>query len=93
MIVAEEVQIVRPLHKIAQEILGDWPPARMYFGAMPYVQVMLHLDKITDLYGADDADTIVRYFLVNARTWRGETARRIKAELRAMLKRRQEVTR
>jgi len=29
---------------------------------------------------------IVRYFLSNATTWRGETARRIKAELKQMLK-------
>ena len=28
---------------------------------------------------------IVRYFLSNATTWRGEDARRIKAELKALL--------
>jgi hypothetical protein len=75
---------VRPLHVIAAEISADWRPP--WFGAVPYLQAMRSLDKITDNYGADDADGIVRYFLVNAKTWRGETARRIKAELNALLK-------
>jgi len=34
----------------------------------------------------DSGDSIVRYFLSNASTWRGETARRVKKELNAMLK-------
>jgi hypothetical protein len=34
----------------------------------------------------DGAETIVRYFLSNASTWRGEDAKRIKAELKSMLK-------
>jgi hypothetical protein len=37
------------------------------------------------MYGADDARGIVMYFLANAGTWRGENARRIKAELKGML--------
>ena len=37
---------------------------------------------VTDAYGYDSGDTIVRYFLANAGTWRGETARQVKAELR-----------
>lgn len=73
----------RPLHKIAAEIREDW--TRPYFGAVPYLDALADLDKITDSYGYDSADDVVRYFLANAGTWRGETARRIKAELRAML--------
>jgi hypothetical protein len=72
----------RPLREIAAEISDTWD--RPYFGAVPYIEAMSRLDKITDPYGADDAETIVAYFLVNARTWRGSNARRIKDELRAL---------
>jgi hypothetical protein len=74
----------RSLESIAEEICDDWSP--QYFGARPYVEAMLSLDQITDRYFEDDAEDIVRYFLANAGTWRGETARRIKAELKAILK-------
>lgn len=74
----------RPLHKIAAEIREDW--TRPYFGAVPYLDALADLDKITDSYGYDSADSIVRYFLVNARTWRGPKAREIKAELKALLR-------
>lgn len=74
----------RPLHEIAQEIRKEWP--KPYFGAVPYIQAMRLLIGVTDVYGSDDAESIVLYFLYNARTWRGETARRIKAELKGMLK-------
>ena len=77
-----DVAAARPLSVIAAEIDADW--RRPYFGAIPYLQAMRRLDRITDTYGLDDADGIVRYFLVNARGWRGETARRVKAELRAL---------
>jgi len=46
---------------------------------------MLSLSNADDNYGADDGRTVVNYFLANAKTWRGETARRIKAELKSML--------
>lgn len=75
--------IHRPLYDIAREIRNTWP--KPYFGAVPYLAAMASLDKITDHYYADTADTIVRYFLANAGTWRGEDARRIKTELKALL--------
>jgi len=75
---------VRPLAVIAQDILDHW--ASVYFGAVPYLEAMGRLDKITDMYGADDAESIVMYFLSNATGWRGPDARRIKAELKSMLK-------
>ena len=73
----------RPLHAIAVEIRSDW--AKPYFGAVPYLNAMASLDTIADTYYYDTADSVVRYFLANANTWRGEVARRIKAELKAML--------
>ena len=47
---------------------------------------MAELDNLTDMYGCDTAASVVRYFLANASTWRGEVAKRVKAELNAMLK-------
>ena len=73
----------RPLWKIARDIRQHWP--RVYFGAVTYLDAMSHLSTMRDCYGFDDARSIVTYFLGNARTWRGDDARRIKAELKAML--------
>lgn len=72
----------RPLHAIAGEIIRTWP--KPYFGAVPYLRAMNSLVSINDKYGEDDAKYIVVYFLSNATTWRGEDARRIKAELKKM---------
>lgn len=72
----------RPIHVIAREIDKTWP--KVYFGAVPYLGAMHGLSDITDAYGHDDAKSIVMYFLSNASTWRGEDAKRIKAELKAM---------
>lgn len=73
----------RPLYTIAQEIAKDWQ--RPYFGAVPYVKALGELESINDTYGCDTASSVVAYFLSNAATWRGEVARRIKKELKAML--------
>ena len=79
--------MVRSLREIAREIRRDWTAQGkgVYFGAMPYLDAMQTLDSLDDTYGLDSAESIVLYFLANANTWRGETARRIKAELKAML--------
>jgi hypothetical protein len=73
----------RPLSTIAREIRATWP--KVYFGAVPYLQAMAQLGTVDDKYGLDDARSIVNYFLANAGTWRGDDARRIKAELKAMV--------
>lgn len=77
----------RPLHEIAAEIRADYASKGkpVYYAAEPYVSAMARLDKITDTYAADSADSIVRYALANLTYWRGETAKRVKAELKAML--------
>lgn len=74
----------RPLYEIAREIRKEWRP--VWFGAVPYLEAMLALDSIEEMYGHDSARSIVLYFLSNAKTWKGDVARRIKAELRAMVK-------
>lgn len=79
-----EQKQVRPISEIAAEISKDW--TRPYFGAKPYLDAMYSLDSINDNYIADTGRSIVSYFLGNAQTWRGETAKRIKKELNDMLK-------
>lgn len=76
-------QCPRTLAAIARDIRTHWK--KPYFGAVPYLDAMLTLGGIGDKYGLDDARSIVRYFLANANTWRGEDARRIKAELKALM--------
>lgn len=76
----------RPLYKIAAEIKSDWK--KVYFGAVPYLEAMFSLDKITDNYGADSGVSVVSYFLANAQGWKGDVARRVKKELNDMLKKR-----
>ena len=75
-------QTSRPIHVIAREIKAKWP--KPYFGAVPYLDAMLSLNSIKDNYIADTGHSVVCYFLANATTWRGEDARRIKAELKKM---------
>ena len=80
----------RSLYTIAGEIKKDWKAnskdGKIYFGAVPYLDAMSTLDKITDKYYEDSGTSIVAYFLANAMTYRGEVARQIKKELNAMLK-------
>jgi hypothetical protein len=79
-------QEVRPLSVIAREIIADWPKAAdENHPAGAYAVPMLSLNSPYDTYGADSAASIVRYFLANASGWRGETARRVKAELNSMV--------
>jgi hypothetical protein len=75
---------VRPLDVIAAEISASWK--NVNYAAIPYLSAMRSLNTIDDGYGYDDARGIVLYFLSNAGSWRGEDARRIKAELKAMVK-------
>lgn len=74
----------RPIRVIAREIQKDW--RNPYFGAVPYLNALLSLHDIEDQYYNDSARSVVAYFLANATTWRGENARRIKAELKGMLR-------
>jgi hypothetical protein len=79
----------RPIHKIATDIRLNW--LKPYFGAVPYIEAMQTIDSITDRYYYDSAESVVRYFLANAGTWRGDKAREIKAELNSILKQIQKV--
>lgn len=76
--------MTRPIYEIAREIRNNWK--RPYFGAVPYLDAMFALDTIDDTFFDDGARSVVLYFLANANTWKGDTARRVKAELKAMTK-------
>ena len=73
----------RPIKVIAQDIRANWP--KVNYAAEPYLNAMYSLNSIEDNYIYDSGKSVVRYFLSNATTWRGDKAREIKAELKAML--------
>jgi hypothetical protein len=73
----------RPLCDIGEEIHAKW--TKPYFGAAPYIEAMRALTDINDSYFLDSGESIVLYFLANAGSFRGPDARRIKAELKALL--------
>ena len=73
----------RQVNTIANEILSIWK--KPYFGAIPYLNAMQNLHTINDMYMYDDGKSIVRYFLANASTFKGEDAKRLKLELKSML--------
>ena len=79
-----KMAVVRKLSEIAHEIRVDWF-WRPSHPAFPYLRAMGQLETLEDKYGADSACSVVRYFLANAATWTGPTARRVKVELQEML--------
>jgi hypothetical protein len=74
--------MARHIYEIAAEISGDWK--NVNYAAKPYLQAMFQLGGITENYGYDSARSVVLYFLSNAQSWRGETAKRVKKELKAL---------
>jgi hypothetical protein len=74
----------RPIWEIASDITHDWK--KVNYAAQPYLDAMHNISKITDIYFADSAKSVVLYFLSNAASYRGERARALKAELKAILK-------
>lgn len=71
----------RNLKEIASEIKLTWKNWKKSY-AYEYLLAMGTLDSIFDYYYYDSAYEIVLRFLCNAQGWRGEDARRIKAELK-----------
>lgn len=81
--------MARSISAIARDIRATWVKKdgtpNVNYAAEPYLQAMARLNNITDSYYQDDAKTMVLYFLSNASSFRGEDAKRIKAELKSML--------
>ena len=82
------MNITRPIYQIAADIKTEWSKVGkgVNFAAKPYLDAMLTLNKITDYYMFDSADSIVRYFLCNASSFKGVRAKELKAELKSLLK-------
>lgn len=79
----------RKLYEIAQEIKEDIAKEknqRKFVHMRPYLNAMAQLNSISDSYGMDSAKSVVLYFLSNATVWKGEVARKVKKELREMVK-------
>ena len=76
---------MRSLNVIAQEVMADWKNWRNSY-ASEYLKAMATLTSIDDNYYYDSGKSIVLYFLANVQSWRGETAKRIKQELKDMCK-------
>lgn len=74
----------RTLSEIAQEIKKDWK--NVNYAARPYLWAMGSFNTVDDTFGFDSARSVVLYFLSNASSWRGEVAKRVKAELKSHLK-------
>lgn len=56
--------------------------------ALPYLEAMLECGTTNkdEAYYAETVESVVIYFLANITNWRGDDAKRIKAELKSMLK-------
>ena len=76
--------MTRSISIIARDIRKDW--IKPNYAAAPYLDAMRYLETMQDKFYYDSADSVVRYFLANASSWKGDKAREIKAELKAMLK-------
>lgn len=80
----DEILKTNNISLIAKLIKDDWK--NIYFGAEPYLNAMLEINNIKENYFEDSAKSIVLYFLSNARTWKGENAKKIKAHLKNISK-------
>jgi hypothetical protein len=74
--------MTRPINEIAAEIRKDWKSVS--YTARPYLDAMDSLKSPRDSFFLDSASSVVAYFLSNAQSWRGDTARRVKKELKDM---------
>ena len=76
----------RSLATIAREIESDWGAKGKGVSpyARPYLDAMKSLHDISGNYYHDSNVSVVLYFLANAGAWRGDVARRVKAELKSM---------
>jgi hypothetical protein len=73
----------RPVYLIAKDIRKAWGP-KINFAAKPYLEAMGSLTSVDEGYGFDTGKEVVLRFLCNASTFRGEEAKRLKAELKTL---------
>ena len=70
----------KTIAELAAIIRKDWQ--KVNYAAKPYLDAMDCLSDINHQIGFDSGKSIVLYFLSNASTWRGETAKAIKLQLK-----------
>lgn len=75
---------MRSINVIASDISKAWK--NINYGAKPYLEAMHHLNTVNDYYYADNAREIILRFLCNASTFRGPEAKKLKLELKELLK-------
>lgn len=74
----------KTISQIAWIIANDWK--KVNYAASPYLDAMMSLESVNDNYGCDSGRSIVAYFLCNANSWHGETAKIVKKHLKALTK-------
>ena len=74
---------MRPISQIARDISIDWQNVK--YSAKPYLNALSQLHDVNDRFGFDDAKSLIRYFLANASSYRGENAKKYKSELKALI--------
>ena len=77
-------ETIRPISTIARDIAREWQTVN--YAAVPYLRELRYFDTVTDtdrLTGFAAAPSIIRGFLVNASSFRGEAAAALKNELRS----------
>lgn len=79
---------IMSIREIAQFIIEDWSKQ----GPVPktYLEPMLEIETLDEMYGADTATSVVSYFLSSASRWKGDIARVTKKHLENLLKQHRE---
>ena len=79
---------MRPIYEIATDIMADWSKIGKGISpyAKPYLEAMLTLRTAQDNYIYDTGKSVLLYGLSNMSSYRGENARKLKAELKAHVK-------
>lgn len=79
--------LTRPLSAIAGDITRDYRAKGkpIYYAAEPYVIAMRGMRDFDSYFLNDSAEDVVIRLLGNLSTWRGETATRVRNELKAAL--------
>lgn len=77
---------MRTFSEVAREIRAKW--SKPYFGAVPYLDALeqVHTSDKNAPYMVEQVKDIVPYLLCNMTTFRGADARRLKTELKEMIK-------
>jgi hypothetical protein len=77
----------RPLSEIAAEIKADYAKQGkpVYYAAAPYVDALLTLNSPDDYYYNESGRHLLNYLIGNLRYWKGDTAIRVKSEIREIL--------